>query len=185
MLFSLRRRIARRLIMRDLRSPLRAQGEHDRTSMSACHAEFAHHVRLVRGREVNGDAARAKPFHVPMPDVAISPMNPPPSLRAGEVPSIEFHDLDLQIGRQSHGTQKGPTTTYCRKNTRTEAPPSPSQPGDRAASSAIYNATLSPETDDDVVMQDRASDDDEESTMWNIASLTHAKTHFFISHIAR
>ena len=27
-------------------------------------------------------------------------------------------------------------------------------------------------------MQDRASDDDEESTMWNIASLTHAKTHF-------
>ena len=114
MLFSLRRRIARRLIMRDLRSPLRAQGEHDRTSMSACHAEFAHHVRLVRGREVNGDAARAKPFHVPMPDVAMFPMNPPPSLRAGEMPSSEFHDLDLQIGRQSHGTQKGPTTTYCR-----------------------------------------------------------------------
>ena len=64
---------------------------------------------------------------------------------------------------KSRSTQRSDFNLLPEKTTRTEAPPPPSQLGDRATGSDIYNVTLSPETDDDVAMQDRASDDEDES----------------------
>ena len=104
-----------------------------------------------------------KPMRTPMLAVAVLLVIPPPSRRGERISSIKFRDLDRQL--EDEVPEYNPKARFqllAERHPRLDAPNSPSQVEGQETSSHIYYVTLSPESYDHAVMQDKST-----TNMWS------------------